>query len=86
MEKGGMVKLDCMRLPSPMVPAMPHTIPKTDDGFPGVAFHWMEVEGPLIEKWPPPSYRASVWRSAFREEVPSISWLSLKTRLKDAEN
>ena len=26
MEKGGMVKLDCMRLPSPMVPAMPHTI------------------------------------------------------------
>ena len=57
MEKGGMVKLDCMRLPSPMVPAMPHTIQKTDDGYPGVAFHWMEVEGPLIEKWPPASYR-----------------------------
>ena len=58
MEKGGMVKLDCMRLPSPMVPAMPHTIQKTDDGYPGVAFHWMEVESPLIEKWPPASYRA----------------------------
>ena len=34
-ESGGMVKLDCMRLPSPMVPAMPHTIQKIDpDGYP----------------------------------------------------
>ena len=57
LEKGAMVKLDCMRLPSPMVPAMPHTIQKTDDGYPGVAFHWLEVEGPIIEEWPPASYR-----------------------------
>ena len=58
-EKGAMVKLDCMRLPSPMVPAMPHTIQKFDpDGYPGVAFHWLEVEGPFIEDWPPASYRA----------------------------
>ncbi|MEO2015113.1 MAG: DUF1592 domain-containing protein, partial [Fuerstiella sp.] len=58
LEKGAMVKLDCMRLPSPMVPAMPHTIQKTDGGYPGVAFHWLEVEGPIIEQWPPASYRA----------------------------
>jgi len=59
LEKGGMVTLDCMRLPSPMVPAMPHTIQKIDpDGYPGVAFHWMEVEGPMIEEWPPASYRS----------------------------
>lgn len=58
LEKGAMVKLDCMRLPSPMVPAMPHTIQKTDGGYPGVAFHWLEVEGPIIEEWPPASYRA----------------------------
>ena len=59
LEKGAMVKLDCMRLPSPMVPAMPHTIQKSDpDGYPGVAFHWLEVEGPIIEEWPPASYRA----------------------------
>jgi len=58
MEKGAMVKLDCMRLPNPMVPALPHTIQKIDpDGYPGVAFHWMEVEGPLIDQWPPASYR-----------------------------
>jgi len=42
-----------------MVPAMPHTIQKFDpDGYPGVAFHWLEVEGPFIEEWPPASYRA----------------------------
>jgi mono/diheme cytochrome c family protein len=58
LEKGAMVKLDCMRLPSPMVPAMPHTIQKTDGGYPGVAFHWLEVEGPIVEEWPPASYRA----------------------------
>lgn len=58
LEKGAMVKLDCMRLPSPMVPAMPHTIQKGPDGYPGVAFHWLEVEGPIIEQWPPASYRA----------------------------
>ena len=58
LEKGAMVKLDCMRLPSPMVPAMPHTIQKTDGGYPGVAFHWLEVEGPIVEEWPPVSYRA----------------------------
>lgn len=58
-EEGAMVKLDCMRLPSPMVPAMPHTIQKIEpEGYPGVAFHWLEVEGPFIEEWPPASYRA----------------------------
>ena len=27
-------------------------------GVPGVAFNWLEVEGPLHETWPPPSYTA----------------------------
>ncbi len=26
------------------------------DGMPGVAFQWMEVEGPLIDTWPPPGH------------------------------
>jgi hypothetical protein len=42
-----------------MVPAMPHTILKIEpEGYPGVAFHWLEVEGPFVEEWPPASYRA----------------------------
>ena len=76
MEKGAMVKLDCMRLPSPMVPAMPHTIQKTDGGYPGVAFHWMEVEGPLIEKWPPASYRALFGDLPFEKSANRIVVLS----------
>lgn len=27
-------------------------------GVPGVAFNWLEIEGPLHDSWPPPSYRA----------------------------
>ncbi|MDA7874515.1 DUF1592 domain-containing protein [Rhodopirellula sp.] len=68
LEKGAMVKIDCMRLPSPMVPAMPHTIQKSDpDGYPGVAFHWLEVEGPIIEQWPPASYRELFGEVPFKQ-------------------
>jgi len=69
LEEGAMVKLDCMRLPSPMVPAMPHTILKIEpEGYPGVAFHWLEVEGPFIEQWPPASYRALFGDVPFEQE------------------
>ncbi|MEI6232407.1 MAG: DUF1592 domain-containing protein [Planctomycetota bacterium] len=27
------------------------------DGMPGVAFKWMEVEGPLVDAWPPPGHK-----------------------------
>ncbi len=27
------------------------------DGQPGVVFRWMEVEGPLLDAWPPPGHR-----------------------------
>jgi len=27
------------------------------DGCPGVAFNWMEVEGPLLDEWPPAGHR-----------------------------
>ena len=84
LEKGGMVKLDCMRLPSPMVPAMPHTIQKIDsDGYPGVAFHWMEVEGPLVEEWPPASYRALFGDLPFTRKGKHVVALS-EQPLKDA--
>lgn len=81
MEKGAMVKLDCMRLPSPMVPAMPHTIQKTDGGYPGVAFHWLEVEGPIVQQWPPASYRALFGELPFKQadgHVEAVSEQPLK--------
>ncbi|MFT5496219.1 MAG: hypothetical protein ACI9TH_001617 [Kiritimatiellia bacterium] len=30
---------------------------ETSEGMPGVAFQWMEVEGPLIDTWPPVGHR-----------------------------
>ncbi|MGE9268730.1 MAG: DUF1588 domain-containing protein, partial [Verrucomicrobiales bacterium] len=30
----------------------------TKEGVPGLALNWLEVEGPLHESWPPPSYQA----------------------------
>ena len=83
MEKGAMVKLDCMRLPSPMVPAMPHTIKKGPDGFPGVAFHWLEVEGPLVEEWPPASYRALFADLPFKRQSAHVVAVS-EQPLEDA--
>ena len=83
MEKGAMVKLDCMRLPSPMVPAMPHTIKKGPDGFPGVAFHWLEVEGPLVEQWPPDCYRALFGDLPFKRQNAHVVAVS-EQPLKDA--
>jgi len=83
MEKGAMVKLDCMRLPSPMVPAMPHTIKKGPDGFPGVAFHWLEVEGPLVEEWPPASYRSLFGDLPFKNEGGKIQVIP-ENQSKDA--
>ena len=84
MEKGAMVKLDCMRLPSPMVPAMPHTIQKMDpDGYPGVAFHWLEVEGPIVEEWPPASYRALFGDIPFKQMGRHVVAVS-EQPLKDA--
>ncbi|MEM1294654.1 MAG: DUF1592 domain-containing protein [Verrucomicrobiota bacterium] len=85
LEKGGMVKLDCMRLPTPMVPALPHTIQKSDpDGYPGVAFHWLEVEGPLIEEWPPASYRALFGELPFAKKPKQVMATS-EQPLEDAE-
>ena len=84
LEKGAMVKLDCMRLPSPMVPAMPHTILKIEpEGYPGVAFHWLEVEGPFIEEWPPASYRALFGDVPFEQEGRHVVVIS-EQPLQDA--
>jgi uncharacterized protein DUF1592/uncharacterized protein DUF1588/uncharacterized protein DUF1585/uncharacterized protein DUF1587/uncharacterized protein DUF1595/cytochrome c len=27
------------------------------DGMPGLAFQWMQVEGPLVDQWPPPGHQ-----------------------------
>jgi len=69
LEEGAMVQMDILRIPTPMLPALPHTIQKSDpDGYPGVAFHWLEVEGPIYEDWPSASYRALFGDLPFRKK------------------
>lgn len=57
----------------------------TEEGVPGFAMNWLEVEGPLHDSWPPPSYRAIFDDLPFEisadGEVKAIS----ESPLEDAE-
>lgn len=41
------------------------------DGMPGLAFRWMEVEGPLIEQWPPAGHRLMFGDLAMTNRIAS---------------
>lgn len=43
----------------------------TVSGIPGVAFNWLEVEGPLHDSWPPPSYQVLFDDLAFEVDEDS---------------
>ncbi len=67
LRRGDILRPDTIGLPKPMVPAVPETITQFDpDGFGGVAFYWLELDGPLVEQWPPASYRALFGDLPFR--------------------
>ena len=67
LRRGDILRPDTIGLPKPMVPAVPEIIQQFDpDGFPGVAFYWLELEGPFVEQWPPASYRALFGELPFR--------------------
>ena len=67
LRRGEILRPDTIRLPKPMVPAVPEIIQQFDpDGFPGVAFYWVELEGPFVEQWPPSSYGALFGDLPFR--------------------
>ena len=67
LRRGDILRPDTIGLPKPMVPAVPEIIQQFDpDGFPGVAFYWLELEGPLVERWPPASYEALFGELPFR--------------------
>ncbi|GAB5406061.1 MAG: DUF1592 domain-containing protein [Aureliella sp.] len=52
--KGETIQPDAVRLFRSRPPAW-HNPLAEKDGMPGVAFQWMEAEGPLQEQWPPAS-------------------------------
>ena len=53
---GESIRPDAVRLPRSRPPDFQNPLAE-EDGMPGVAFQWMESEGPIIDKWPPPGHK-----------------------------
>jgi hypothetical protein len=45
----------------------------TPEGMPGVAFSWMEVEGPLVEEWPPAGHQLLFGNLAMTDLPPLVT-------------
>ncbi|MFT4586815.1 MAG: mono/diheme cytochrome c family protein [Candidatus Binatia bacterium] len=62
-----------LRIIADGLPALPPQVEKVGaDKYkgPGLAIQWVEVVGPLLESWPPPSHK-SIFDDLRRERVPS---------------
>lgn len=56
MMAGETIRPDAARLPRSRPPDFKNPLAEAD-GMPGVAFQWMEVDGPLFDEWPTLSHR-----------------------------
>jgi hypothetical protein len=56
LQKGETIRPDAARLFRSRPPGWRNPLAEAD-GQPGVAFRWLEVEGPIVEEWPTPGYR-----------------------------
>lgn len=54
--KGESIQPDAVRLFRSRPPAWRNPL-ADKEGMPGVAFNWMEVEGPIIDQWPPTGHQ-----------------------------
>jgi hypothetical protein len=45
----------------------------TKEGMPAVAFTWMEVEGPLVDQWPPAGHKLLFGDLAMKDHPPNIT-------------
>ena len=48
----------------------------TEEGMPGVAFRWLEVEGPIVDEWPPPGHKTLFGDLALRDADGSVEVIS----------
>lgn len=56
LKRGETIQPDATRLVRSRPPDFENPF-EEEDGMPGVAFQWMEVEGPFFEEWPPQSHQ-----------------------------
>ncbi len=56
LKEGETIRPDACRLVRSRPPDFENPLLE-EDGMPGVAYQWMEVDGPLFESWPPPGHK-----------------------------
>ncbi len=82
--KGETIAVDAARLFRSRPPAW-HNPLATTEGSPGVAFRWMEVEGPIFDEWPPTSHKILFGDLPLKAGKDSITAAVSKSPLRDAE-
>ncbi|QDT38238.1 hypothetical protein Pan189_26280 [Stratiformator vulcanicus] len=58
---------------------------ETDEGLPGAAYQWLEVEGPLFDQWPPAGHRLLFGDLPIEEDESGAVRVLSKAPLDDAE-
>ena len=80
---GETIRPDAARLFRSRPPSW-HNPLATKEGQPGVAFKWLEVQGPLIDQWPPAGHRALFGDLPLRDNKGAVEVVSTAPR-EDAE-
>ncbi len=79
---GETIQPDAVRLVRSRPPDFKNPL-KEADGMPGVAFQWMEVDGPLLEQWPTAGHRLLFGDLPLREVVVARDNSAQITTAKD---
>ena len=77
--KGETIRPDASRLFRSRPPNY-HNPLAQKDGAPGVAYRWLEVEGPLIDEWPPAGHRLLFGDLPMKEEAGKLEIVSTDPR------
>jgi len=77
--KGETVRPDASRLFRSRPPNW-HNPLAQKDGSPGIAYRWLEVEGPLVDEWPPAGHRLLFGDLPLREKAGKVEIVSIDPR------
>ncbi|MBL9206703.1 MAG: DUF1592 domain-containing protein [Opitutaceae bacterium] len=72
LQAGETIQPDAVRLVRSRPPDFKNPL-ATSEGMPGVAFQWLEVEGPLLDDWPGPGHRLLFGDLPFADPPSSVA-------------
>ncbi|MBK1877665.1 DUF1592 domain-containing protein [Pelagicoccus mobilis] len=84
LKKGETIRPDAARLVRSRPPDFKNPL-QEHDGMPGVAFQWMEVEGPIIDEWPPKGHTLLFGDLPFSQQGKSHVSIESQDIQNDAE-